>query len=66
MVFQRKKKELEEYLKTNDIYYLIIYLHNMSTTVYSIRIPKKIRKAMEKMRDIDWQEEIRKMIIKRV
>jgi len=38
----------------------------MSTTVYSIRIPKEIRDAMEKTKDIDWQEEIRKMIIERV
>ncbi len=38
----------------------------MSTTVYSIRIPKEIREAMEKMKDIDWQKEIRKMIIERV
>ena len=38
----------------------------MSTTVYSIRIPKEIREAMEKMKDIDWQDEIRKMIIERV
>ena len=38
----------------------------MSTTVYSVRIPKEIRDAMEKAKDIDWQEEIRKMIIERV
>ncbi len=38
----------------------------MSTTVYSIRIPREIREAMEKMKDVDWQEEIRKMIIARV
>ncbi len=38
----------------------------MSTTVYSIRIPREIREAMEKMKDVDWQEEIRKMIIDRV
>ncbi len=38
----------------------------MSTTVYSVRIPKEIRDAMEKTKDIDWQEEIRKMIIERV
>jgi hypothetical protein len=38
----------------------------MSTTVYSIRIPREIRDAMEKTKDIDWQEEIRKMIIDRV
>ncbi len=38
----------------------------MSTTVYSIRIPREIREAMEKMKDVDWQEEIRKMIIERV
>jgi hypothetical protein len=38
----------------------------MSTTVYSVRIPKEIRDAMEKIENIDWQEEIRKMIIERV
>ena len=38
----------------------------MSTTTYSVRIPKEIRKAMEKMKDVNWQEEIRKMIIERV
>lgn len=38
----------------------------MSTTVYSVRIPKEIRDAMEKTKDIDWQEEIRRMIIERV
>ena len=38
----------------------------MSTTVYSVRIPKEIRDAMEKTKDIDWQEEIRRMIVERV
>lgn len=35
----------------------------MSTkTVYSIRIPVELRKMMEEMRDINWQEEIRKVV----
>jgi len=38
----------------------------MSTSVYSIRIPKKIRDAMERMKDVNWQEEIRELVIKRV
>jgi hypothetical protein len=38
----------------------------MSTSVYSIRIPKKIRDAMERMKDINWQEEIRELVVKRV
>lgn len=38
----------------------------MSTTTYSVRIPKEIREKMEKLKDVNWQEEIRKMIIERV
>jgi len=35
----------------------------MSTkTVYSIRIPVELRKIMEEMREINWQEEIRKVV----
>ncbi len=35
----------------------------MSTTsVYSIRIPAKLRAAIEEMDDVNWQEEIRKAI----
>jgi len=35
----------------------------MSTTsVYSVRIPKKLRRAMEEMKEVDWQEEIRQAI----
>ncbi|CAD7772846.1 hypothetical protein FHEFKHOI_01318 [Candidatus Methanoperedenaceae archaeon GB50] len=35
----------------------------MSTkTVYSIRVPVELRKMMEEMRDINWQEEIRKVV----
>lgn len=39
----------------------------MSTkTVYSIRIPKEIRELMKKMEGIDWQEEIRTVIVELV
>jgi len=31
-------------------------------TVYSIRVPVELRKMMEEMRDIHWQEEIRKVV----
>ncbi|MHC1572009.1 MAG: type II toxin-antitoxin system VapB family antitoxin [Methanosarcinales archaeon] len=31
-------------------------------TVYSIRVPVELRKMMEEMRDINWQEEIRKVV----
>ena len=35
----------------------------MSTkTVYSIRVPVELRKMMEEMRDVNWQEEIRKVV----
>jgi hypothetical protein len=35
----------------------------MSTkTVYSIRIPVELRKMMEEMKEINWQEEIRHML----
>ena len=38
----------------------------MSTTVYSIRIPKEIREMMEKLKDVNWQEEIRKIVEEKV
>ena len=34
----------------------------MPTTVYSIRIPQEIRKMMEEMKEINWQEEIRRVV----
>lgn len=35
----------------------------MSTqSVYSIRIPEKIRELMKEMKDVNWQEEIRTMV----
>ncbi len=34
-----------------------------ATSVYSVRIPSEIRRAIEEMKDVDWQEEIRKAII---
>ncbi len=37
----------------------------MSTTTYSVRIPKEVRETMEKIKDVNWQEEIRRMIIER-
>ncbi len=50
----------------SNIYLFQPCLHDMSTTTYSVRIPKDIREAMERMKDVNWQEEIRKMIIERV
>jgi len=38
----------------------------MSTTTYSVRIPKEVRETMERIKDVNWQEEIRKMIIEKV
>ncbi len=38
----------------------------MSTNVYSVRIPKEIKKAMERLKEIDWQDEIRKLITQKV
>ncbi len=37
----------------------------MTKVVYSIRIPKKVRRMMDLV-DVNWQEEIRKFIEKRV
>jgi len=35
----------------------------MSTkTVYSIRVPVELRKMMEEMKEVNWQEEIRRMV----
>jgi len=34
----------------------------MSTTVYSIRIPVELRKMMEEMKEINWQDEIRRVV----
>ena len=35
----------------------------MSTkTVYSIRVPVKLRKMMEEMKEVNWQEVIRTMV----
>jgi len=35
----------------------------MSTkTVYSIRVPVELRKMMEEMKEINWQEEIRRKV----
>jgi len=34
----------------------------MPTTVYSIRIPQEVRKMMEEMKEINWQEEIRRAV----
>jgi len=39
----------------------------MSTkTVYSIRIPKEVRKVMEEIKDINWQDEVRRTVEKLV
>jgi len=35
----------------------------MSTkTVYSIRVPVELRKMMEELKEINWQEEIRQLV----
>ena len=35
----------------------------MSTkTVYSIRVPVELRKTMEELKEINWQEEIRRLV----
>jgi len=35
----------------------------MSTkTVYSIRVPMELRKMMEELKEINWQEEIRQLV----
>jgi uncharacterized UPF0146 family protein len=35
----------------------------MSTkTVYSIRVPVELRKMMEEMKEVNWQEEIRSIV----
>jgi len=35
----------------------------MSTkTVYSIRVPVELRKTMEELKEINWQEEIRQLV----
>ncbi len=33
-----------------------------TTAVYNIRIPSELRKVMEEMQDVDWQEEIRETV----
>jgi hypothetical protein len=35
-------------------------------TVYSVRIPVEISAAMKEMEEVDWQEEIRTMIVELV
>jgi hypothetical protein len=35
-------------------------------TVYSVRIPNEVLTAMMEMKDVDWQEEIRAMIVELV
>ena len=35
----------------------------MSTkTVYSIRVPVELRKMMEEMKEVNWQEEVRRVV----
>lgn len=36
------------------------------STVYSVRIPKRLREALNKLQDIDWQEELRMFLEQRV
>ena len=36
------------------------------SVVFSVRIPKKLKKLMDKCKDIDWAEEVRAFINRRV
>lgn len=36
------------------------------STVYSVRIPKRLREALNKLQDVDWQEELRAFLEQRV
>ncbi len=36
------------------------------STVYSVRIPKRLREALNKLQDVDWQEELRTFLEQRV
>ncbi|WP_457549853.1 type II toxin-antitoxin system VapB family antitoxin [Archaeoglobus sp.] len=38
----------------------------MGTTVYSIRIRRKIKEMREEIRDVNWQEELRRLVEERV
>ncbi len=38
----------------------------MSTAVYSIRIQKEIKEMMEEMKEVNWQEELRKLVEEKV
>ena len=39
-----------------------MYIIMSTTTVYSIRVPVELRKMMEEMREINWQNEIRGVV----
>ena len=46
---------------------MVIEGFNMSTkTIYSIRVLVELRKMMEEMKEINWQEEIRRMVVEPV
>ncbi len=36
------------------------------STVYSVRIPKELKEALEKLDDVDWQGELRAFLEKKV
>jgi histone acetyltransferase (RNA polymerase elongator complex component) len=38
----------------------------MGTVVYSIRIRKEIKEMMEGIRDVNWQEELRRLVEEKV
>ncbi|RLI89193.1 MAG: hypothetical protein DRO98_01590 [Archaeoglobales archaeon] len=38
----------------------------METSVYSIRIPKEVKKMMEEMKDVNWQAELRRLIEEKI
>lgn len=38
----------------------------MSTAVYSIRIPRKLKETIEKLEDVNWQEEVKAFLEQKV
>ena len=50
------------------VYILIssISQHNAMSSVYSVRVPKKLKDEIDNFGDIDWQNETREFLEKRV
>lgn len=38
----------------------------MSSSVYSVRLPKELKKALEELDDVDWQSETRAFLERKV